>query len=372
MAEKVMGIYYVRNTKTDQMYVGSSVDIDSRIKRHILALTKGQHHSVYLQRAWDKYGQASFDFGLAEEVEDRGQLQIREQEWIDYFGTYNVAKFADRPQPPAMTEERRRKLSEAMKGRPGTMAGKKHTDAARALMSSKRKGVKRPNVGAAISAGKKGGHLPDSAKEKLSALAFDRWGDPEKKKAFLDNFKSLMDAGRGPWVHLPNRKKRVRTVKHDAHVKLFARHNKKMANSPKYAKSYVLMTQWDMPFHDAHVKLWNRLKKALAASKSMRKNWDDPEFAERARALQVGKKRTEAQKAAISRANTGRKWTEERRERYNQTMQRPEIKAKVAAGRKSVPWTDEMRAKILASRAATNAIKKAMKSSKLEVDAVSV
>lgn len=366
MAEKIMGIYYIRNVTTEQMYIGSSVYIDRRIKRHFLALVKGDHHSVYLQRAWDKYGPASFDYGIAEVVEDRGLLQSREQEWIDIFGVYNVSKFADRPQPPEMTEDVRRRISEALKGRIGTMTGKTHTDDVIAKMRTQRKGVKRPHTGAAISAGKTGSRLTDATKDKLRSAARDRWADPSKRKSFLDNFQSLKMKGVGPWTHQPDRKPRVRLVKHDAHVKLFERHTRKMAESSKYRKSYVLKTQEHLPLHDAHVRHWHQHNRAEAGSRSMSNNWANPEFIQKAKQSQVGVKRTDAQKLAISLANKGRVWTEERRERYKQTMLRPEMREKAASGRRNKPWTPEMREKILSARAATNAMKKAANSALLE------
>ena len=366
MAEKIMGIYYILNMKTDQMYIGSSVDISSRVKRHVLALTNGKHHSKYLQRAWDKYGQASFDYGIAEMVEERAHLQAREQEWIDHFGTYNVAKFADRPQPPEMTDDRRQRMSELMKGRKGTMTGKKHSPETLALLSLQRKGVKRPGVGAAISAGKMGCHIPDSAKEKLREGARNRWDDPIKRAAFLANFESLKAIGMGPWVHHPSRKQRERVIRHDAHVRSFKKHNKLLLSSPKYRLRCTLMTQADLPVHDAHVILWKMNRKSEAAAKTMRRNWADPEFAKKSRSAQLGVKRTDAQKAAISAANTGKTWTDERRARYQLTVKTPETQAKLSAARKGIPWSPEMREKILAARAATNAIKKAMKSAALE------
>jgi group I intron endonuclease len=54
------GLYEIYNTSNGKRYVGSSVNIASRLKQHTAMLVRGRHHSVALQRAWDKYGAESF------------------------------------------------------------------------------------------------------------------------------------------------------------------------------------------------------------------------------------------------------------------------------------------------------------------------
>lgn len=354
---KTMGVYYIRNTETNLMYIGSSVDIQKRIQTHVRALASGKHHSVYLQRAWNKYGAEAFEHGIAEPVDSRELLQVREQEWIDLFGEYNVTKFADRPTPPPMTDERRKHLSAMMKGRIGTMLGKKHTEETRAIMSRLRRGVKRPNSGAAISKGKTGSRLSEQTREKLRVLANERWNDPSKRAEFIQHLHELKEQGRGPWAPQKSRKPRTKLVKLDAHVKCYLRHTKKMESSPMYRKSYTIRSQSEIPLHNAHVVTWGKWRKSTSSALSMRRNWADPVFREKVKSGNLGVKRTDAQKAAISAANTGRRWTSERRDRYNATIKRPEVQAKLQSGRKGVPWSAEMREKILASRARTRAAK---------------
>lgn len=44
------------------MYIGSSINYKARWYAHKHTLTNGKHHSFVLQKAWDKYGQDSFEF----------------------------------------------------------------------------------------------------------------------------------------------------------------------------------------------------------------------------------------------------------------------------------------------------------------------
>lgn len=84
-----MGIYEIRNTKNNKMYIGSSKNIEVRWKQHKSLLRSGKHHSQHLQYAWDKYGQGSFEFSELEPVPIQGDLFKVEQLWMDKFKSYN-------------------------------------------------------------------------------------------------------------------------------------------------------------------------------------------------------------------------------------------------------------------------------------------
>lgn len=76
------GVYAIRNKVNGKVYVGSSRVISRRWRRHRWHLRNGCHHSILLQRAWDKYGETAFQFEVLEEV-DLGLLLEREQHWLD-------------------------------------------------------------------------------------------------------------------------------------------------------------------------------------------------------------------------------------------------------------------------------------------------
>lgn len=56
------GIYEIVNTRNGKRYVGSAKCLRVRFGKHRRSLSVGKHHSGYLQRAWDKYGVAAFEF----------------------------------------------------------------------------------------------------------------------------------------------------------------------------------------------------------------------------------------------------------------------------------------------------------------------
>ena len=54
------GIYSIQHMDSGVEYIGSSNNIKTRIAKHFLSLKNGTHHSKYLQRVWNKYGDQSF------------------------------------------------------------------------------------------------------------------------------------------------------------------------------------------------------------------------------------------------------------------------------------------------------------------------
>jgi hypothetical protein len=79
------GVYQIRCVPTGKVYVGSAVNLWKRWEQHRRSLRKGQHGNRYLQAAWNKYGEESFDFSVLEFV-DVIDLLRAEQEWIDATG----------------------------------------------------------------------------------------------------------------------------------------------------------------------------------------------------------------------------------------------------------------------------------------------
>lgn len=80
-----IGIYKIKCLSNNKVYIGSSVNIENRWEFHKNELKNNIHGNHYLQKAWNKYGRDNFIFGVIELCE-AGQLQEREQYWLDYFG----------------------------------------------------------------------------------------------------------------------------------------------------------------------------------------------------------------------------------------------------------------------------------------------
>ena len=94
------GIYKIENTYNQKIYIGSSIDIDKRLYKHLWLLRKGIHDNVYLQNSFNQYGENCFKFSVIEtcEVND---LVSRENFYIEFFCAcnsdcgYNLAKVND-------------------------------------------------------------------------------------------------------------------------------------------------------------------------------------------------------------------------------------------------------------------------------------
>jgi group I intron endonuclease len=144
------GIYKITNLLDGKIYVGSSKWIERRFTEHINRLRAGEHHSPYLQNAWEKHGEGSFDFAILEVVEVATDRIVREQFWIDLLRAfdkrcgYNVC-------PAAGTVEGIKRTSETIErirlaaikrhethGSPTT--GRKHTETAKGKISAAHSG----------------------------------------------------------------------------------------------------------------------------------------------------------------------------------------------------------------------------------------
>ena len=56
------GVYMVEQIATGRVYIGSSINLHRRLKRHASRLRIGQHANRALQKAWNKHGEAAFRF----------------------------------------------------------------------------------------------------------------------------------------------------------------------------------------------------------------------------------------------------------------------------------------------------------------------
>lgn len=157
----VSGIYAINCRENNKMYLGSSVNISSRFRRHKADLKNSRHHNIYLQRAWDKYGKEGFTFEIIEEVPKEDLLEVEQMylDCLDFDCLLNVSKFSSggdlisyhplnkefRKKQSRLVSERMSKMSEDEKlkmfSRPGElngMYGKNHTKEAKEKMRQNR------------------------------------------------------------------------------------------------------------------------------------------------------------------------------------------------------------------------------------------
>ena len=163
------GIYEIVNTVNGKRYIGSANKLKLRQWQHVNSLKRNKHHSIKLQRAWNKYGEAAFKF-LPILTCQPSMLLFYEQQLLDKVRPeYNIAptagssrgikrgplspehkaKISEGGKGLKRSEETRKRMSEAQKGNKKSQ-GRKPSAEALAAQSVRSKGnkyglgVKRP------------------------------------------------------------------------------------------------------------------------------------------------------------------------------------------------------------------------------------
>lgn len=134
------GVYIIRNKIDERIYIGSSIDIDKRVKRHKLDLDRDRHHSRYLQRFVNKYGIENLIFKI-KEICDKDLLLIREQYYIDTLKPeFNINPLAHSCLGAKRSQEFKDKTSILTKGEANPTFGLERTQEWRDNISKANKG----------------------------------------------------------------------------------------------------------------------------------------------------------------------------------------------------------------------------------------
>lgn len=115
------GIYKILNKINNHCYIGSAVNIKSRFATHKNHLKNNKHHSLYLQRAWNKYGEESFEFIILKECNKENLLEAEQSYFDEINPEYNICKVAGSCLHVKFSEESNRKksLNHSRKGKFG-------------------------------------------------------------------------------------------------------------------------------------------------------------------------------------------------------------------------------------------------------------
>lgn len=115
------GIYKITNIINNKCYIGSSWDVENRLRTHKSKLKKGKN-TIKLQNAFNKYGKENFIFEFLEIVPIEG-LKDKEQYYLNVLKPeYNIDPIARR-NSEEVREANSRRLSNSGNG----MFGKKHS-----------------------------------------------------------------------------------------------------------------------------------------------------------------------------------------------------------------------------------------------------
>lgn len=120
MAIQISGIYLIRNTINNKLYVGQSVNIIDRWRHHKWHLKNNKHANIHLQRAWNIDTEQSFEFSILYTCEPTQELLCEAEQYFMTLLTpeYNFCPVAGSTAGVSPSEETRRKISEATKGKP--------------------------------------------------------------------------------------------------------------------------------------------------------------------------------------------------------------------------------------------------------------
>ena len=117
LAKRPLGVFLIRNTTNDKVYVASGMDIQGIINRHKFALSMGGHQSKALQKDWSALGADKFEFEIVDQMEPRDEpgfdarreLQFMEEMWLEKLEPYDERGYNERK---LSREERIKRISE--------------------------------------------------------------------------------------------------------------------------------------------------------------------------------------------------------------------------------------------------------------------
>lgn len=115
---KTSGIYKIQSTiKPERIYIGSAVNYRGRKRYHLYQLRHNKHINNKLQHHYNKYGESDLNISLIISC-DKSLLIANEQFFIDsYKPWFNIAQKAGSNLGYKASDETRKKMSIAMKGR---------------------------------------------------------------------------------------------------------------------------------------------------------------------------------------------------------------------------------------------------------------
>lgn len=141
-----IGIYKIQSKiKPDRIYIGSATKIKDRWRGHRFDLKNNKHHSLKLQRHYNKYGIDDLEFSIISSC-DKDQLLSMEQFFIDSMDPYfNCCPVAGNCLGRKVSEETKKKMSKIFTGKKGHVSwnkGKHLNEETKKKISLKMKGRK--------------------------------------------------------------------------------------------------------------------------------------------------------------------------------------------------------------------------------------
>lgn len=87
--KKCPGIYIIKCTKTEKVYIGETVNLSQRLGKHFSLLRANKHSNPILQNIFNKYGEECFIVDVLEYLNTYAEteLKILERQWQQKYST---------------------------------------------------------------------------------------------------------------------------------------------------------------------------------------------------------------------------------------------------------------------------------------------
>ncbi len=144
------GVYLITNKSNNKVYVGKSIILKYRWKKHLWKLKQGKHHNLHLQSAFNKDGIDSFEFSILEKCSEDIVCE-REMFYISKYQSdnpkfgYNKTKGGEGLKA---TDEIKQKISNSLKGKPASESKKENCR--KAQTGLKRSKQHKENIGKSL------------------------------------------------------------------------------------------------------------------------------------------------------------------------------------------------------------------------------
>jgi len=202
---KISGIYKIESKlKSERFYIGSATNIEFRWLNHLCNLRKNKHHSIKLQRHYNKYGESDLQFSILLGCNKEDLIKV-EQYFIDSYNPwFNICKKAGNQFGIKRSKKTLKKMSESHKGQTPWLKGKKLSEEAKKRISNtakeRYKTEKNPMYGVHILGDKHWNYGRKASIETKQKMSKSRIGkklyplSEEHKKKISESLK-----GRSPW-----------------------------------------------------------------------------------------------------------------------------------------------------------------------------
>ena len=115
---RAIGVFLIRNSLNDKVFLAAGVDLHGLINRHKFQLKNGNHQNKQLQADWNESGSNNFAFEIVDELSPRAGAEVdyrAEVAFLEDLWLEKLKPFGERGynQPKLSREEKLRRIAAA-------------------------------------------------------------------------------------------------------------------------------------------------------------------------------------------------------------------------------------------------------------------